>query len=353
MCSLDLLSIPFIFGTIFKIKFWKKTLKKVLYPLTLLFVFSVYVATFSGGLHIESISLFGITDLEKTIILELRLPKIITAILVGISLSIAGHLYQLLLSNPLAEPSLLGVSGLCSLFIILGATVCALYGIKYDVFFILLFACIGSGVALLGVFQIAKRLGNYSSSSLILSGICITTMTSAIISWLIYYSNNEQLRQFSMWMLGSFEHVSYSLLYLVGAIVVVITAYILFSKHKLDLIYLGDKNAQLYGLDTRKYRRNNLILASVLTACAVTLGGMITFIGLLIPHATRLIFGHSNKRIVPLLIINGALIMIVIEWLSRTLTVYQLPISLITTCIGGPIFLAVLFSNFKNRASYA
>lgn len=326
---------------------------KAIYLLIFLLCIIVYLAVFSGGFHIPSISLFEMTDLEKTIILELRLPKIITAILVGISLSIAGHLYQLLLSNPLAEPSLLGVSGFCSLFIIFGASIFTFYDIKYDVFSLLFFACLGSGIALFSVFQIAKRLGNYSSSSLILSGICITTMTSAVISWVIYYSNNDQLRQFSMWMLGSFEHVSYSLLGLVGAFVILITIYIVSFRHQLDLIYLGDKNARLYGLNTRKYRMNNLILASILTACAVTLGGMITFIGLLVPHATRIIFGHSNKRLVPLLIINGAMIMILIEWLSRTLTVYQLPISLITTCIGGPIFLAVLFSNFKNRASYA
>ncbi|MBE0366230.1 vitamin B12 transport system permease protein [Pseudoalteromonas ulvae UL12] len=324
-----------------------------IYSLTFLFCLTLYLAAFNGGLHIPTISIFEMSELEKTIVLELRLPKIITAILVGISLSIAGHLYQLLLSNPLAEPSLLGVSSLCSLFIILGAAVFTYYNFKYDVFFLFLFGCIGSAFALFSVFKIAKRLGNYSGSSLILSGICITTMASAVISWIIYYSNNEQLRQFSMWMLGSFEHVNYSLLCLVGIFVVLITTYIVSKRHHLDLIYLGDKNARLYGLNTLKCRRNNLILASILTACAVTLGGMITFIGLLVPHATRLIFGHSNKRLVPLLIVNGAMIMLLIEWLSRTLTIYQLPISLITTCIGGPIFLGVLFSNFKNRAGYA
>lgn len=302
-----------------------------------------------GGIHSESLDLFHLSQIDQIVAFELRLPKILTAVIVGISLSLAGHIYQVMLSNSLAEPSLLGVSGFSSLFIVFGAAIFVYYNLKYDVFSILLFGITGACISIYIVFNIAKRIGSYSSASLILTGICLTTITSAITSWLIYYTNNDQLRGFSLWMLGSFEHVGYLQLSIISIIVAPLIGYVLSQTKALNCLYLGEKNAQLYGVNVLHFRKRMLIVASILTAASVTLGGILTFVGLLIPHATRFLIGHNNKVLLPSLIINGALCMVFVEWLSRTMTPLQLPLSLVTTTIGGPLFLFILYKHFKDQ----
>jgi len=322
--------------------------RKVIINILFLAIASLVSLTY-GGMQSESLNIFNLSHIDKIVALELRLPKIITAIVVGLSLSIAGHLYQVMLSNSLAEPSLLGVSGFCSLFIVSGAAIYSYYAIKYDVFSIVGFGIVGACIAIYIVFTLAKRIGSHSSASLILTGICLTTITSAITSWLIYYTNNDQLRGFSLWMLGSFEHVTYQQLLIISALVIPLIAYVLSKTKQLNFLYLGEKNAQLYGVNVIDLRRKMLITASILTAAAVTLGGILTFVGLLIPHATRFLVGHNNNTLLPNLIINGALCMVFVEWISRTMTPLQLPLSLVTTSIGGPLFLFVLYRHFKDQ----
>lgn len=306
-------------------------------------------ATYYGGISSSSINPFALTEIQSVIIYELRLPKIFTAILVGACLTLSGHLFQILLSNPLAEPGLLGVSSFSSLFIILGAALFSFLNIRYDVFFLILSASLGAFLAVTIIFQLAKILGQYSSSALILSGISLTTFISALTSWLIFYSENDQLRTFNLWLLGSFEHVTYAQLLFISLVALICIVIAMYKSNDLNLLYLGDQNANLYGVKVNRLRKYMLIIASALAACAVALGGVIAFIGLLVPHATRMKFGHDNRFILPILIINGATCMIIIEWISRTSMYLQLPLGLVTATIGGPFFLLILFKHFKNQ----
>ncbi|MBU2971962.1 iron ABC transporter permease [Pseudoalteromonas sp. C2R02] len=307
------------------------------------------VALYFGGIASTNISPLGLSQIESVIVYELRLPKILTAVLVGACLALSGHLFQILLSNPLAEPGLLGVSSLSSLFIILGAALFGHLNIRYDVFFLVSCSGLGALIAVTIIFKLAKVLGQYSSAALILSGISLTTLISALTSWLIFYSENEQLRTFNLWMLGSFEHVTYAQIIFISVIAIVCSVVAVYKSSDLNLLYLGDQNASLYGVKVNKLRKYMLVVASALAACAVALGGVIAFIGLLVPHATRMKFGHDNKLVLPMLIINGATCMIIIEWISRTAMSLQLPLGLVTATIGGPFFLLILFKHFKNQ----
>lgn len=307
------------------------------------------VALYFGGLTSTNISPFDLSQIESVIVYELRLPKILTAVLVGACLALSGHLFQILLSNPLAEPGLLGVSSLSSLFIITGAVLFGYLNVKYDVFFLVSFSGLGALIAVTIILKLAKVLGQYSSAALILSGISLTTLISALTSWLIFYSENEQLRTFNLWMLGSFEHVTYAQIIFISVIAIVCSVVAVYKSSDLNLLYLGDQNASLYGVKVNKLRKYMLVVASALAACAVALGGVIAFIGLLVPHATRMKFGHDNKLVLPMLIINGGTSMIIIEWISRTAMSLQLPLGLVTATIGGPFFLLILFKHFKNQ----
>ncbi|SFC13355.1 FecCD family ABC transporter permease [Pseudoalteromonas denitrificans] len=326
-----------------------KSVKKKLYITILTLLILFIISLFYGGISSHTISPINISDINKVILYDLRLPKILTAILVGTCLALSGHLFQLLLSNPLAEPGLLGVSSLASLFVMLGAAIFNYINIRYDVFFLVLSSSLGALLAVTIIFQLAKRLGQYSSASLILSGISLTTLISAISSWLIYYSDNTQLRTFNLWLLGSFEHVTFFQLMFIGLITVTVTILCMCKSKELNMLYMGDQNATLYGLKVNKLRKYMLILASTLAACAVALGGVIAFIGLLAPHATRIIFGHDNRLVLPMLVINGASFMVFIEWISRTSMSLQLPLGLVTATLGGPFFLFILFKHFKNQ----
>lgn len=307
------------------------------------------VALYFGGLASTNISPFDLSQIESVIVYELRLPKILTAVLVGACLALSGHLFQILLSNPLAEPGLLGVSSFSSLFIITGAVLFGYLNFKYDVFFLVSCSGLGALIAVTIILKLAKVLGQYSSAALILSGISLTTLISALTSWLIFYSENEQLRTFNLWMLGSFEHVTYAQIIFISVIAIVCSVVAVYKSSDLNLLYLGDQNANLYGVKVNKLRKYMLVVASALAACAVALGGVIAFIGLLVPHATRMKFGHDNKLVLPMLIINGGTCMIIIEWISRTAMSLQLPLGLVTATIGGPFFLLILFKHFKNQ----
>ena len=312
-------------------------------------ILSVILALYYGGIASTHINPFDLSQIESVIAYELRLPKILTAVLVGACLALSGHLFQILLSNPLAEPGLLGVSSLSSLFIILGAVIFSYLNIRYDVFYIVLSSSLGALIAVTIIFQLAKVLGQYSSAALILSGISLTTMISAITSWLIFYSENEELRTFNLWLLGSFEHVNYGQIIFISIVATLCAIFAICKSNDLNLLYLGDENANLYGVKVNKLRKYMLVIASALAACAVALGGVIAFIGLLVPHATRMKFGHDNRVVLPMLIINGAICMIIIEWVARTSMSLQLPLGLVTATIGGPFFLFILFKHFKNQ----
>jgi iron complex transport system permease protein/vitamin B12 transport system permease protein len=312
---------------------------------TLLILLSLFMGLYGG----KNIIPWHIGNIDQVILLELRLPKIITAITVGICLALAGHIFQLLLANPLAEPSLLGISGIASLAVILGAAGLGSVMVEPSVLYMFAFALAGAAIAIGLIFTIAGRLGNFSSLAIILAGICITTITSAISSWFIFYSNNDQLRSFSLWMLGSFEHVTLTSSILMLVLSVLIALFLKHRSRALNFVYLGDRTAILYGIDIKRLRIECLTLAALLSAVAVSLGGIVAFIGLLVPHACRMIFGNDNNKLIYQVALMGASVMVLVEFLSRSLMSTTLPLALISATLGGPLFIWVLLKHSTDK----
>jgi iron complex transport system permease protein len=274
----------------------------------------------------------------STIIWEIRLPRLILAALSGICLSIAGLLLQTLFRNQLIEAGILGVSAGASLSAVLIIIFGQAAGIT--LFWQLPIACfIGALILLLSLLWLATHF-HLSASELLLVGVTINAFVSAIISLLMISSNNTELRSASFWLMGSYNNAD-SVLLLLSIPVIILCTLFLLKRHQLfDIWTLGDQQAFLLGLNTHRFTLVTLIIASLLVALSVAQSGGIAFLGLLAPHiASKIGPPHFKARLVFTILI-GMLLSIGADFLAKTLLYpNEIPVGIITACIGAPIFL--------------
>lgn len=281
------------------------------------------------------------------IILNFRLPKAITAILVGMGLSISGLLMQTLFRNPLAGPYVLGLSSGSSLgvaFVILGAgflpnflneAVLSNYGI-------VLASCLGSFLVVLAIMIVAQRLRN--TMSILIVGLMFGSFAGAIVNVLSYFSTAEQLQKFTFWSMGNLGNLSWNSIGILGTVVIVGLLLSLFSIKSLDALLLGENYAKSVGLNFRKARFIIIIATSILAGSITAFAGPIAFIGLAVPHIAKLLFQTSNHKILffSTLLLGGILMLICdiisqMPYLSMTL-----PINAITSIMGAPVVIWLL-----------
>lgn len=283
---------------------------------------------------------------QEAIIFQLRLPRIILSFLVGAELSMAGVLYQGVFRNPMADPYIIGASAGASL----GATIAIAFfsQIKiWDISPITTFAFIGSILTVFIVYNISSIKGRTYSFTLLLSGVAISSFISALVSFLIYLSN-QKLHQIYFWLLGSFssqgwEEVLLNLPYgIIGFILGILTL------RSLNIMQLGENTAFFSGVDTEALKKLSLTSASLLTASAVAVSGIIGFVGLIIPHITRLIVGPDNRKNFFVSAMVGGLYLTIVDTISRIIIQpTELPVGILTAIFGGPFFLRLLFKKKK------
>lgn len=300
-------------------------------------------------------SLFGSTASKDTweyIIINFRLPKAITAILVGIGLSISGLLMQTLFRNPLAGPYVLGLSSGSSLgvaFVILGAGILPgmLSTFLISSYGIILASCLGSFSVLLLVLLISKYLRD--TMTILIAGLMFSSFASAIVSVLSYFSSAEKLQKFTFWSMGSIGNLSWQNITLLAFAVVIGLLLSLFSLKALDALLLGENYAKSLGLDLKKSRRIIILATSILAGSITAFAGPIAFVGLAVPHLSKLLFQTSNHRILfwSTLFI-GAIIMLFCDLASQMPGFdFTLPINAITSIVGAPVVIWLLVR--KNR----
>ena len=290
-------------------------------------------------------SLLGFNSSKETweyIIINFRLPKAITAILVGIGLSISGLLMQTLFRNPLAGPYVLGLSSGSSLgvaFVILGAGILPPFLAPFllSSYGIILASCIGSFLVLLLVLVVSQRLRD--TMSILIVGLMFSSFTSAIVSMLTYFSSAEELQKFTFWSLGSLGNLSWNHILILTVCVSVGLLISLFSIKSLDALLLGENYAKSLGLNIAKSRRLIVFATSILAGSITAFAGPIAFIGLAIPHLSKLLFQTSNHKILFFsTILIGAVIMLFCDTVSQMPGFdFTLPINGITSIIGAPI----------------
>lgn len=287
----------------------------------------------------------------QTIILNYRIPKAITAILVGSGLSISGLLMQTLFRNPLAGPFVLGISSGASLgvaLLILGSSLIGgISGLAFSNFGMAIAASLGAFLVLSAVLIAANKVRN--TMSILIIGLMFGSITSAIISVLSYFSSAEQLKQFIFWGFGSLGNLSWNELKVFGLIFFVGISLLAFIIKPLNSLLLGENYAKSVGINIKFTRNITLIITSILTGVITAFSGPIAFVGLAVPHLTKLVFNTSNHKIlIPAVAIVGAILMLVADTIAQLPTSeYTLPINAITSLFGAPIVIWLLVRKRK------
>jgi iron complex transport system permease protein len=276
----------------------------------------------------------GIDKLFSVVVIDVRLPRILTAAIVGGGLAISGVVFQGILLNPLADPYTLGVSAGAafgaSLALLLNVGLLGNYSVP-------LFAFFGAVATLFFVIFLSSSSGGVSSNNLILSGIIVAAILSAGISFLKYIAD-EQVAVIIFWLMGSFAAKSWLDVSLTLVLVAIGLSIFIYYARDLNLMSLGDRSATSLGVDTRKVTIILLVTASFVAAICVSVSGIIGFVGLLVPHMMRLITGPDNRRLVPVSLLAGAILLLVADTVTRAVLPSEIPIGVLTALIGGPFF---------------
>lgn len=290
-------------------------------------------------------------DTWRTIIINYRIPKAITAILVGSGLSISGLLMQTLFRNPLAGPFVLGISSGASLgvaILILGSSLIGgISAFAFSSFSMAIAASLGAFLVLSAVLIAANRVRN--TMSILIIGLMFGSITSAIISVLAYFSSAEQLQQFIFWGFGSLGNLSWNELKIFTLIFILGSSLLILIIKPLNSLLLGENYAKSLGINIKKTRNIILIITSILTGVITAFSGPIAFVGLAVPHLTKLIFNTSNHKILlPAVAICGAILMLIADMIAQLPTSeFTLPINAITSLFGAPIVIWLLIRKKK------
>lgn len=277
-----------------------------------------------------------VDPLMESLIINIRLPRVLTALIVGGGLTAAGIAFQALFSNPLATPDILGVTSAASLGAVLGII------LSLGTMGIQVLAMVFGLLSILITINLVKR-DETSMIMLVLAGIIVSSLANALASLLKYTADPmDKLPQITYWLMGSFGRTSYKNLALAGPLILISIFVIYKMRWSLNLLSLSEDEARSLGINVKKTRLIFILAATLITASSVSICGQIGWIGLIIPHLVRLMVGSNNLYTLPLGISFGAGFMVLIEALSRTVSVIELPISILTAIIGAPIFIILM-----------
>jgi len=309
-----------------------------------------FVLAFSvGSMHIsfqEILTSFSSSEdnISNTIIWELRAPRAYIAFVTGGLLSLAGVLMQVLLRNPLADPYILGVSG--------GASVAALIAMSSGLTGGLVSgsAFAGAFISILLVFGLSHGKGSWNPTRLLLTGVVIAAGWGAMINFILSLSPEKPLRGMLFWLMGDISHTSADIFHLIILLFGLLVTFLL--ARQLNILSRGDLQASALGVSVKPLRISLFLLASLLTAIAVTQAGSVGFVGLVVPHMLRLISGSDHRLLIPASVLLGGSLLLISDTIARTIIApQQLPVGVITAFIGVPFFLILLNRNFGQTSS--
>lgn len=280
-------------------------------------------------------------SMAVSVVWNLRLPRTLLNALVGAGLAVAGASYQGIFKNPLVSPDVLGVSSGAAFGAALGIL---LSGVNQ------LATVLTLVFGILSVFMtytLSKLRGESSTLSLVLSGMIISAVFSALISLIKYVADPyDKLPAITYWLMGSFANSSYSNLKLVGVPILVGTVLLLLLRWRINILSLGDEEAYSLGINPVRTRLVIIAMATFITAACVTVTGVIGWVGLVIPHICRMLVGEDHKNLLPASCIIGAIFMIIVDMIARSATAAEIPIGILTAIVGAPFF-AILFKTSK------
>lgn len=277
------------------------------------------------------------TASEQNVIYQIRLPRVIAAVLVGSGLAIAGAAYQGLFKNPLVSPDILGVSSGAGF----GAALAIL--LSAGSFMIQVFAFCFGILAVAITFLLSRFYRTTPTLILVLSGIIVGAFFTALISLTKYVADPyEKLPAITFWLMGSLASVRYSDLLLITPPFLIAAAILILIRWRINLLAVGDDEARALGIDTRRMSQIIILCSTFITAGAVCIAGIIGWVGLVVPHLGRMLVGPDYKKLIPVVFLLGASYMLIIDDIARNLTSAEIPLGILTAIIGAPFFAYLL-----------
>lgn len=309
----------------------------------LLFVLLFLLILFSLCVGKYDINIFQILTNNNTdnmtlnVMFGLRLPRIVAAIVVGASLAVAGASYQGLFKNPLISSDFLGVSSGAAI----GAAISILLSLSS--IYISLFSFLGGIIAVLITSFIPVLVKNRSNITLVLSGIIVSSFMSSILGFIKFIADpNSELASITYWTMGSFSYVSFK--NIVPSLIIIVPSLIILILISwwIDVMSMGERQARLLGTNVKLIKTIVIICSTLLASSSVSLVGTVGWVSLIIPHLTRLLFGYSNKIVIPTSALIGSIFMLAVDTLTRIIGPIEMPVSIMTGIIGVPFFIWLL-----------
>lgn len=327
---------------------WKKNvicLSVSVFALVIIFFIALMVGRYTISIRSFFSALFNTSSadaVERSVILSLRLPRTLVALFVGVALSLSGLVYQETFQNKLVSPDFLGVStgaGFgAAVAIIIGLTGVMISLVAFVFGIITMFLTVG----------IARIFRNNSPTVLLLSGIIVSGLMSAGISFVEFMADTDkQLGEIVYWLLGTFSKATMRDVWVLLPIVTSCSVFLFIIRWRINIVALGRNEAVSLGLNYNLYRNLIILTATLLTAASVAYSGIVGWIGLVVPHMARICVGRDARKTIPLTILFGAVFAIICDIISRTFTASEIPLSAVTGFLGTPIFIGILFLRRK------
>lgn len=323
---------------------WRVSAPLALGLLTAALALAALAATANGAVAIPLRELpsllWGATTPEnalwRNVLIDIRLPRVLFAMVTGAGLAISGAAMQALFRNPLAEPGLIGISAGGAL-----GAVAAIVLLNGGFWVTAPSAFVGSLLATLCAYAVGRRVPGVAG--LLLAGVAITAMAFSLIGVLTFIATDAQLRDLTFWNMGSLGGANWKLLAFLGPWVLVVSAWLVSQWRVMNALLLGEREAQHLGYALKRVRAKLVLASALIVGPLVAATGTIVFVGLVVPHLVRITLGANHRWLLPATVIAGALALVLADWAARTVVVpAELPIGLVTGLVGGPFFLWLL-----------
>ena len=329
-------------------------------PFILFLLFIVSIISLSNGAVTTSyqdlfnyvlsffISTNEIDPIKEKVISNIRFPRIILSILVGAALAVSGASLQGIFKNPMADPGIIGVSSGAAV----GAVLILSLGLaSYSILMLPIFSFFGGMLAAFLVFLISRLASSSSSSSFILSGLAISAFLNSLISLILVSSKKfGELTSILNWLAGGFQDSRWEHVYITLPVILIALPFLIIYSNKINILSLSDDSAKSLGLNINKDKFIILLLATLITSVSVAVSGILAFVGIMIPHITRLIVGPDNRIVIPISALIGALFLLTGDLFARTILLpSEIRLGIITSFIGAPYFIFLLI---KQRKTY-
>jgi iron complex transport system permease protein len=315
-----------------------------------------------GNVHVPISHVFGsliekigfrtdlkITDIEYQVVYNIRFPRAVYSCLIGAGLAVSGAALQGIFRNPLVDSALIGISTgaslFASLFILFNGLVPWLI-IFNEGLSLSIVAFLGASIVAFIVYRLSLSNGEINSLTLILAGIALNALTAALTGLLTFFATDDELRDLTFWTLGSLGAANNDSVWLLALFTLVPMTVIFFQSKSLNVLALGESNAQYMGYKVKTIKLLVIICSTCMVGAAVSMAGVIGFIGLVVPHIIRIVAGPNHKSLLPLSAFFGAILLSAADMISRTiLPPTEVPIGIITALMGTPVFVAIIFKH--------